>query len=376
MASVRSTFEGFESEAARDEILDKYGSKPRAIISVEGYDTCLPEDDIKTELINHFNSCGQVFNVILRKDPDSPNLDRRALVILFGDGAEEKALELNGTDIGGWNALVKVEPEEEEDEEVERFESSLADELLNDRRFWFGVTVGGYNTCLPADEVKSDLVKLFSSCGEITHVYVCTLDKMTNIYFHEEEGEAKTRIIAVSHYLCRRELRKPNTDRNQPILHHRSSTTDPPLTILRLLRDSRSRLLIFSVTCNLEGSYKQKAIYTVSKLSMAMAFQIIASSPTITKSHLTSSPHLQSSYKASKPYLYSCFSLLGSSCFSPYIGLKHMGISISPKSSNPEKKRRCSKGMVIRASLFGVRAPEALVIGVVALLVFGLKLFR
>ncbi|CAH8373534.1 unnamed protein product [Eruca vesicaria subsp. sativa] len=106
---------------------------------------------------------------------------------------------------------------------------------------------------------------------------------------------------------------------------------------------------------------------------MAMAFQIIASSPTITKSHLISFPHLQFSYKASKPYLSSCFSLLGSSRFSPYIGLKHMGVSISPKSLNPEKKRRCSKGMVIRASLFGVGAPEALVIGVVALLVFGPK---
>lgn len=60
--------------------------------------------------------------------------NRRALVILLGDGAEEKALELNGTDIGGWNALVNVEPEEEEDEEAELYESSLADELYNDRR--------------------------------------------------------------------------------------------------------------------------------------------------------------------------------------------------------------------------------------------------
>ncbi|CAA7059550.1 unnamed protein product [Microthlaspi erraticum] len=105
---------------------------------------------------------------------------------------------------------------------------------------------------------------------------------------------------------------------------------------------------------------------------MAMASQIIASSSsslTITKSHLLCFPTLQSSYKASKPNL----SLLGSSRFSPYIGLKHLGISISPKSSNPEKKRRCSKGMTVRASLFGVGAPEALVIGVVALLVFGPK---
>lgn len=37
-----------------------------------------------------------------------------------------------------------------------------------------------------------------------------------------------------------------------------------------------------------------------------------------------------------------------------------------------EKKRRCKRG-VFYASLFGVGAPEALVIGVVALLVFGPK---
>ncbi|XP_010482606.1 PREDICTED: sec-independent protein translocase protein TATB, chloroplastic [Camelina sativa] len=117
---------------------------------------------------------------------------------------------------------------------------------------------------------------------------------------------------------------------------------------------------------------------------MAMAFQIIASSssssslsPTITKSHLFSYHSLQSCYKASsKPnHLSSWCSLLGSSRFStPYIGLKHLGISLSTtKSSNPEMKRRCNKSMVIRASLFGVGAPEALVIGVVALLVFGPK---
>ncbi|KAG7533765.1 Sec-independent protein translocase protein TatA/B/E [Arabidopsis thaliana x Arabidopsis arenosa] len=44
----------------------------------------------------------------------------------------------------------------------------------------------------------------------------------------------------------------------------------------------------------------------------------------------------------------------------------------SPKSSNPEKKRRCKCTMNF-ASLFAVGAPEALVIGVVALLVFGPK---
>ncbi|CAH8331702.1 unnamed protein product [Eruca vesicaria subsp. sativa] len=162
---------------------------PPTIISVEGYDTCRPEDDIKSELINHLNSCGEVFNVIVREDPTSPNLDRRALVILLGEGAEEKALQLNGTDIGGWKALVKVEPEEE-DAEIQRYRLLLIDEYTNDRRFWYGVSVRGYDTSLPADEVESALKERFSSCGEITHVFVNTLDKLTNIYFHQKEGEA------------------------------------------------------------------------------------------------------------------------------------------------------------------------------------------
>lgn len=35
------------------------------------------------------------------------------------------------------------------------------------------------------------MIKHFSSCGKITHVFVSTLDKKTNIYFYQQEGEAK-----------------------------------------------------------------------------------------------------------------------------------------------------------------------------------------
>ncbi|GMI75533.1 HIGH CHLOROPHYLL FLUORESCENCE 106 [Hibiscus trionum] len=66
------------------------------------------------------------------------------------------------------------------------------------------------------------------------------------------------------------------------------------------------------------------------------------------------------------------FPQLGPSVFSQWTGLKHLGISISPKSLKLERRGRC-KGKVVHASLFGVGAPEALVIGVVALLVFGPK---
>ncbi|KAK2983539.1 hypothetical protein RJ640_023073, partial [Escallonia rubra] len=62
-------------------------------------------------------------------------------------------------------------------------------------------------------------------------------------------------------------------------------------------------------------------------------------------------------------------------CFTPlssWNGLRHAGMPISQNFMKLERKRKC-KGKVVFASLFGVGAPEALVIGVVALLVFGPK---
>ena len=54
----------------------------------------------------------------------------------------------------------------------------------------FGIAVLGYDTSLPEDEIESKLTANFSSCGKITHVFVCPLDECTNIYFSKEEGEA------------------------------------------------------------------------------------------------------------------------------------------------------------------------------------------
>jgi TatA/E family protein of Tat protein translocase len=57
--------------------------------------------------------------------------------------------------------------------------------------------------------------------------------------------------------------------------------------------------------------------------------------------------------------------------FSQWNGFKHFRISISRKSLKQDIKAKCNGKAC--ASLFGVGAPEALVIGVVALLVFGPK---
>ncbi|KAL0452478.1 UNVERIFIED_CONTAM: Sec-independent protein translocase protein TATB, chloroplastic [Sesamum latifolium] len=63
---------------------------------------------------------------------------------------------------------------------------------------------------------------------------------------------------------------------------------------------------------------------------------------------------------------------LGFASFSQWSGLKQLGISIPKSSAKMGGNGKC-KGRGVYASLFGVGAPEALVIGVVALLVFGPK---
>ncbi|XP_020091396.1 sec-independent protein translocase protein TATB, chloroplastic isoform X2 [Ananas comosus] len=65
---------------------------------------------------------------------------------------------------------------------------------------------------------------------------------------------------------------------------------------------------------------------------------------------------------------------LGFHSLSTWSGLKHLGLSSRHYLARrvAERKDRC-RGRVVYASLFGVGAPEALVIGVVALLVFGPK---
>ncbi|XP_042510509.1 sec-independent protein translocase protein TATB, chloroplastic [Macadamia integrifolia] len=74
----------------------------------------------------------------------------------------------------------------------------------------------------------------------------------------------------------------------------------------------------------------------------------------------------------SNPRLSTSIPQLGFGLFPPWNGLKHLGLSVRPKPLKIGVNRR-SRGKLVYASLFGVGAPEALVIGVVALLVFGPK---
>ncbi|CAH8267421.1 unnamed protein product [Arabidopsis lyrata] len=73
-------------------------------MSIEGYDTSLHA------LRKHFSSCGKIKHIYVPRDFESGTLKRVAFMRIEGEGAEDKALELSGTDVGGWTAIVKAAP--------------------------------------------------------------------------------------------------------------------------------------------------------------------------------------------------------------------------------------------------------------------------
>ncbi|CAA7046280.1 unnamed protein product [Microthlaspi erraticum] len=176
-------------EAEVDPAMEAF-KKPRVRISVEGYDTSLPQEDINKALVDLFSSCGEIINVAIPIDPETHLVERRAFMILRGDGAEENALQLDGRDVGGWNVVVKVTPEE--NEETDNYRHTLLENLKNDEQYKFGVAVYGYDmTSLPDDDVKSTFERHFSSCGDITCVLLGREDRKALIYFTQEEAEGK-----------------------------------------------------------------------------------------------------------------------------------------------------------------------------------------
>lgn len=82
------------------------------MIEVTGYDTSLPEDDIKSALTNHFSSCGEIEDLTIRAptlaSSSNSGCEYYMFIYILGEGAEEKALQLNGSDMGGCKLVVKA----------------------------------------------------------------------------------------------------------------------------------------------------------------------------------------------------------------------------------------------------------------------------
>ncbi|VVB05790.1 unnamed protein product [Arabis nemorensis] len=144
----------FADRVAAANVLHEYNTLSRCTrVSVEGYDTSLHPDAIRAALMDHFRSCGQICDVDIPTDLKTHAvIDRVGFIYFREEGAQEKAVALSGSDVGGWNVIVKALPKKVCDPS--------------------GFLVTGYDTSLDEDYVKSALFEHFRSCGEIVYVSI------------------------------------------------------------------------------------------------------------------------------------------------------------------------------------------------------------
>ncbi|VVB14062.1 unnamed protein product [Arabis nemorensis] len=129
-AMEKAAVEGFkpkDSEAAIRKIR----------ICVEGYDTSLPYDDVKSALKSHLSSCGEILDICIPRyvEPDA----------------------LNRYDAG------KLTPE------MSPKTFAIKNSYITFSGYW--MCVSGYDTSLPDDDIKRVMIKHFSPCGPITQVH-------------------------------------------------------------------------------------------------------------------------------------------------------------------------------------------------------------
>ncbi|CAH8364714.1 unnamed protein product [Eruca vesicaria subsp. sativa] len=161
--------------------------KSKVRIGVEGYNmSSLHTLDLVRSLAKLFESCGEVLAVQVPRDLQTNAINGRCtLVVLRGEGAQEKALALDGTDMGGWILSVTVLPSElselSSSSGLSTAELAVRQVAHFERKSSEGISVTGYDHSLPGDVVKSDLTNRFSSCGKITDVFV--LNSRALIYF-------------------------------------------------------------------------------------------------------------------------------------------------------------------------------------------------
>lgn len=124
-------------------------------IVVEGYDTSLRREDVEEALRKHFASCGNIVHVYvpINEETDIPN--RFSFIYVNGED-EEKALRLNGSDMGGRILQTYAYP----------FQENYLDDVLatmkEARQPQRTLKVTGYDPSLSMDDVESKLCKHFA----------------------------------------------------------------------------------------------------------------------------------------------------------------------------------------------------------------------
>jgi hypothetical protein len=78
-------------------------------ISVTGYDIELPREHVESELKKLFSPCGEITDVHIPETRNS-SLWSHAFIYFVGEGTADKALQLNGSDMGGWTVDAEADP--------------------------------------------------------------------------------------------------------------------------------------------------------------------------------------------------------------------------------------------------------------------------
>ncbi|KAL0732801.1 hypothetical protein Bca4012_009011 [Brassica carinata] len=166
--------EGLESEGSDAKI--RKSSIRR--ISVEGYDTSLGMEDVDEALRKHFASCGKIIHVSIPRNNEWTVLCKYAFVY-FNEEDEEKALRLDGSDMGGQILQIKSYP----------FHETYLNDVLDPmkeariRMHQHTLKVTGYDNSLPLDDVETEIEKYFSAYGSL-------------VYHHHKTSSGATKIKA------------------------------------------------------------------------------------------------------------------------------------------------------------------------------------
>nr|VDD58966.1 unnamed protein product [Brassica oleracea] len=132
-------------------------------ISVEGYDTSLRLEDVDEALREHFASCGKIIHVSIPRNSDWTILCQYAFVY-FNDEDEEKALRLDGSDMGGRILQIKSYP----------FHATYLNHVLDPMKegllkYQHTAKVTGYDNSLSLDAVQKEIEEYFSACGSFVY---------------------------------------------------------------------------------------------------------------------------------------------------------------------------------------------------------------
>ncbi|VVA95150.1 unnamed protein product [Arabis nemorensis] len=171
-------------------------------ITVTGYDTGLAHDGVVRTLRKHFSSCGEIIDVYIRQ-LSSNKLGRCAFIYFVGKSAVDKALQLNGSDLGGWKPQVEPLP-------VPEFASRLP-----------VIRVRGFDTSLDIEDIKNSLSEHFSSCGRVRKVMVLESTDAALVYLEGENAAQKALELGVSSIQGRKVVAKIITTPANPTVHRR-----------------------------------------------------------------------------------------------------------------------------------------------------------